>query len=38
MEIGRGFLADGDEVNQKGFCDNGAVRIGFGEACGMIQA
>jgi fumarylacetoacetase len=37
MEIGRGFLQDGDEVNQKGFCDNGAVRIGFGEACGVIQ-
>ena len=38
IEIGRGFLQDGDEVIEKGFCDNGAVRIGFGEACGVIQA
>jgi len=37
IELGRGFLADGDEVVEKGFCDNGAVRIGFGEACGVIQ-
>ena len=37
LELGRGFLQDGDEVNQKGFCDNGAVRIGFGEACGVIE-
>ena len=38
IELGRGFLEDGDEVIEKGFCDNGAVRIGFGEACGVIQA
>jgi len=38
IEIGRGFLGDGDEVIEKGFCDNGAVRIGFGEASGVIQA
>ncbi len=37
LELGRGFLEDGDEVIEKGFCDNGAVRIGFGEACGVIQ-
>jgi fumarylacetoacetase len=37
LELGRGFLEDGDEVIEKGFCDNGKVRIGFGEACGVIQ-
>ncbi len=34
----RAFLEDGDEVVQKGYCDNGAVRIGFGEASGVVRA
>jgi fumarylacetoacetase len=34
----RAFLEDGDEVVQKGYCDNGAVRIGFGEASGVVKA
>jgi fumarylacetoacetase len=35
----RAFLEDGDEVVQKGFCQNhDAVRIGFGEAAGKIRA
>ena len=34
----RAFLEDGDEVTQKGYCDNGTVRIGFGEACGVIKS
>jgi fumarylacetoacetase len=33
----RAFLEDGDEVVQKGYCDNGAVRIGFGEASGVVK-
>jgi fumarylacetoacetase len=33
----RAFLEDGDEVVQKGYCANGAMRIGFGEACGIIK-
>jgi len=32
----RAFLEDGDEVVQKGCCENGATRIGFGEARGVI--
>ena len=34
----RAFLEDGDEVVQKGYCENGGVRIGLGEACGVIKA
>jgi fumarylacetoacetase len=34
----RAFLEDGDEVVQKGYCDNGAVHIGFGEASGVVKA
>jgi fumarylacetoacetase len=33
----RAFLEDGDEVFQKGYCQDGAIRIGFGEACGVIR-
>ena len=34
----RSFLEDGDEVVQKGYCQNdGAVRIGFGEAAGVVK-
>jgi fumarylacetoacetase len=33
----RAFLEDSDEVVQKGCCENGAMRIGFGEACGVIK-
>jgi fumarylacetoacetase len=34
----RGFLADGDEVMQRGRCEReGAVAIGFGEAAGVIR-
>ena len=34
----RKFLADGDEVIMKAFCErDGAVRIGFGECRGIIQ-
>jgi fumarylacetoacetase len=34
----RGFLADGDEVTQRGRCERkGAVAIGFGEATGVIR-
>jgi fumarylacetoacetase len=32
----RSFLEDGDEVIQRGFCE-GSVRIGFGEAAGVIR-
>jgi fumarylacetoacetase len=35
----RGFLADGDEVTQRGRCEReGAVAIGFGEAGGVIRS
>jgi fumarylacetoacetase len=35
----RSFLEDGDEVVQKGYCDNGnSIRIGFGEAAGIIRS
>jgi fumarylacetoacetase len=34
----RAFLEDGDEVMQKGYCENDThVRIGFGEATGAIR-
>jgi fumarylacetoacetase len=34
----RAFLADGDEVIERGYCArDGFVRIGFGEAAGVIQ-
>lgn len=34
----RGFLADGDEVILRGWCERaGAVRIGFGECRGILQ-
>jgi len=34
----RAFLEDGDEVVQKGYCQNAShVRIGFGEAAGAIR-
>jgi fumarylacetoacetase len=35
----RAFLADGDEVIFRGWCErDGAARIGFGECCGEIRA
>jgi fumarylacetoacetase len=34
----RAFLEDGDEVTQKGYCENGAARIGFGEAVGCVRS
>ena len=35
----RSFLEDGDEVIERGYCESGnAVRIGFGEARGVIRA
>ena len=34
----RAFLADGDEVVERGYCArDGFVRIGFGEAAGVIR-
>ena len=34
----RAFLADGDEVIQRGRCEaEGAVPIGFGEAAGVVR-
>jgi fumarylacetoacetase len=34
----RAFLADGDEVIQRGRCEaEGAVPIGFGEAAGVVK-
>jgi fumarylacetoacetase len=34
----RGFIADGDEVIQRGRCEaEGAVAIGFGEAAGVVK-
>ena len=33
----RSFLEDGDEVVQRGYCESGAIRIGFGEAAGLIK-
>lgn len=32
----RTFLEDGDTVVMRGWCDNGVVRIGFGECAGTI--
>ena len=33
----RAFLADGDELTLRGWCErDGAVRIGFGEAVGVV--
>jgi fumarylacetoacetase len=33
----RRFLEDGDEVIMRGYCEReGAVRIGFGECCGLV--
>jgi fumarylacetoacetase len=34
----RAFLEDGDAVFEKAYCQNGALRIGFGEAAGKIKA
>jgi fumarylacetoacetase len=34
----RAFLEDGDEVVERGFCQNNSVRIGFGEAAGKIRS
>ena len=34
----RSFLEDGDEVVERGYCESGAIRIGFGEAAGVIKA
>ena len=35
----RAFLADGDEITQRGYCERaGFARIGFGEATGSIRA
>ncbi|WP_044206121.1 fumarylacetoacetase [Flammeovirga sp. OC4] len=39
LQIGeetRTFLEDNDTITLKGFCDNGELRIGFGEAVGKI--
>lgn len=39
LQIGdetRIFLEDNDMITLKGFCDNGTLRIGFGEAVGQI--
>ena len=33
----RAFLEDGDEVVQRGYCQNDALRVGFGEAAGSIS-
>jgi len=33
----RKFLADNDEVNLKGYCEKGGIRIGFGECRGKLQ-
>jgi fumarylacetoacetase len=34
----RTFIADGDEVIQRGRCEReGAVAIGFGEAAGVVK-
>jgi fumarylacetoacetase len=33
----RTFLEDGDQVIEKGFCEN-AIRIGFGDAAGRIRS
>ncbi|AZQ64178.1 fumarylacetoacetase [Flammeovirga pectinis] len=32
----RSFLEDYDSISLKGYCDNGSLRIGFGEANGML--
>jgi fumarylacetoacetase len=32
----RTFLEDGDEVVQTGYCQGDGIRIGFGEAAGLI--
>lgn len=32
----RKFLADGDEVIIRGYCQNGNIRIGFGECSGIV--
>jgi fumarylacetoacetase len=34
----RSFLQDGDEVLERGYCESGAIRIGFGDAAGVIKA
>lgn len=35
----RAFLEDGDSVTLRGWCEKaGAVRIGFGEARGVVRA
>jgi fumarylacetoacetase len=34
----RTFLEDGDEVVERGYCESGAIRIGFGDAAGVIKA
>lgn len=34
--VERKFLEDGDELVMKGWCKNGGVRIGFGEAKGVV--
>jgi fumarylacetoacetase len=34
----RSFLEDGDEVVERGYCQNGATRIGFGEAAGVVKS
>jgi fumarylacetoacetase len=34
----RAFLADGDELIQRGRCEaEGAIAIGFGEAAGVVK-
>jgi fumarylacetoacetase len=34
----RSFLEDGDEVVERGYGQSGAVRIGFGEAAGLVKS
>jgi fumarylacetoacetase len=34
----RSFLEDGDEVVERGYGQGGAVRIGFGEAAGLVKS
>lgn len=32
----RGYLEDGDTVVMEGWCDNGKVKIGFGQCVGKV--
>ena len=33
----RGYLEDGDEVVLRGFCGQGAARVGFGNCAGVVK-